>query len=68
MQMHPVKSSHIEAVGHEGEVMHVRFKGGRTYSYDGVTPEGFRKLKEAPSVGKHLQKMNVKGNKLEAKK
>jgi KTSC domain len=64
MQMHPVKSSNIESIGHDGDTMHVRFKNGGTYSYTGVTAEGFRRLKEAPSVGKHLAKMNVSGKKL----
>jgi hypothetical protein len=68
MQMHPVKSSHIEAIGHEGTTMHVRFKGSGTYAYDGVTSEGFEKLKGAASVGKHLAKMNVTGKKIVVKK
>ncbi len=64
MKMHDVKSSHIEAIGHEGETLHVRFKGGVTYSYPGVTAERFKKLMGAKSIGNHLRGMGVKGEKL----
>lgn len=64
MQMLPVQSSNIAAIGHEGTTMHVRFKNGGTYVYEGITAEGFGKLKEAKSCGKHLGSMNVTGKKL----
>lgn len=65
MKMHPVKSSHIEAIGHSGSTMHVTFKGGRTYAYSGVTPEAFEKFKNAESKGRHLRSMGITGTKLE---
>ena len=64
MKMHPVESSNVAAIGHENETMHVQFRHGGTYAYQGVTAEGFKKLSEAPSIGGFLNKMNVKGVKL----
>lgn len=56
MQMHPVKSSNIEAIGHDADskTLHVRFKSGGLYAYHGVTAEQFTALQSAPSVGKHI--------------
>lgn len=67
MKMQPVESSNIEAIGHDpvANVMHVQFKHGGTYEYQGVTEAGFKKLAEAPSVGGFLRKMEVKGVKLQ---
>ena len=64
MQMEKVDSSNVEAIGHEGDVMHVEFKHGGTYEYKGVTAAGVAKLKGVHSIGVHLRKMDVKGVKL----
>lgn len=41
MELKPVKSSNIEAVGHDPETqeLHVQFKGGAIYAYDSVPEE-----------------------------
>lgn len=49
--MHPVKSSNVEAVGHDGDNLHVRFKGGSTYTYAGVPESTFHAARSAESVG-----------------
>ena len=53
--MHEVNSSAVSHLGHSGSTLHVRFKNGGTYSYEGVTPEEFEALKSAKSIGQHLQ-------------
>ena len=63
-EMHPVKSSLIEAVGYDidaGE-LYVRFPGNppRLYAYVGVTPEQYEALRTAESVGKHFN-ANIRG-------
>jgi hypothetical protein len=59
--MHPVTSSHIEAIGHEGETMEITFKGNRRYRYDGVSLETFQGLKAADSTGIALRQLGITG-------
>lgn len=47
----PVKSSNIEAIGHHGGDLHVRFVGGTTYRYKGVPVDLHSQMLEAESVG-----------------
>lgn len=55
--LHPVeKSSQIEAIGHQGTTLAVKFKNGGTYHYSGVSAAQFEELKTAESVGSHLHK------------
>lgn len=56
MELTPVKSSNIEAVGYDAGAreMHVRFRGGATYRYRDVAPELHQALIGAESVGKHF--------------
>lgn len=55
MQMIPIPGSkNIEAVGYEGGVLHVQFKGGRTYAYAGVPQETYDALTRADSVGSYF--------------
>jgi len=49
--MRSVKSSNVEAIGHDGDALHVRFKGGKTYSYAGVPESTFHACCSADSVG-----------------
>lgn len=49
--MKEVKSSNLEAVGHQGTRLFVRFKGGGIYSYAGVPPEVYHELAAAESPG-----------------
>lgn len=58
--MHPVKSSNIEAIGHDGDTLHVKYKNGGTYTYAGVSESTFHAVKSAESVGRFLH-ANVKG-------
>lgn len=61
----PVKSSNIESVAHDGENLHIRFKGandkpGQTYTYQGVSPVLHQKLMAADSPGGFLAS-NIRG-------
>lgn len=58
--MHPVKSSNIEAIGHDGDALHVRYKSGGTYTYAGVPESTFHNARSSDSVGGFLH-ANVKG-------
>lgn len=54
--MQSVTSSNVEAVGHDAAAnkLHVRFKNGGHYVYEGVDARGFQALLRAPSVGRHI--------------
>jgi len=60
-ELTPVTSSLIKAVGYneEREELHVQFRKGGTYTYQGVTRPVYDALMEAPSIG-HFFLMNVK--------
>ena len=51
--MVPVKSSNVEAVGHDPKTntLHVRFNGGVHYSYEDVSVEKHHELLAAKSIG-----------------
>lgn len=51
MDLQRVKSSNIDAIGHEGETLVVRFRGGATYEYEAVPAETATQLLQAKSVG-----------------
>lgn len=51
MDLQRVKSSNIEAIGHEGETLVVRFRGGAVYEYEAVPAEIAAKLVQAKSLG-----------------
>lgn len=55
-QLKPVKSSNIEAVGHDADKneLHVKFKGGGIHIYSGVTPDVHNNFVNADSIGKHF--------------
>lgn len=54
--MKEVESSNIEALGHDPETfeLFVRFRGGSTHIYSGVSAIEFDELLIAPSVGSHF--------------
>ena len=56
MQLTPVSSSNIDAVGYreDDRTLHVRFASGSTYSYRDVDPEEHQALIEAQSIGSHF--------------
>lgn len=63
----PVKSSNIEAIGHEGSTLAVKFKSGGTYHYHGVTKEQFDGLSKAESIGKAMAGIKAKHKATEIK-
>ena len=54
MKMQNVESSNIKAIGHDGDVLHITFKNGKTYAYAGVTPQKHADLLAAESPTKHF--------------
>lgn len=62
MEMQPVKSSNIAAIGHEGDELRVEFKNGNTYRFPEVSREEFDALVSAESVGKAFNKAGFRGN------
>lgn len=72
MNLLPVKSSNIAAVGYDAEarVMGVQFTNGTTYHYPEVAPEVHADLVGAESVGKafaSLRKAGLTGVRVEPK-
>ena len=47
-----VESSNIDAIAYEDGVLHVWFKGGNHYTYDGVTEETFNQFLNSTSKGR----------------
>jgi hypothetical protein len=58
IELKPVKSSNIEAVGYdeETEELRIEFKGGGIYAYDSVPQFEYRDLLDAKSIGGHFHK------------
>ena len=56
VELTPVQSSNVAAVGydHEAQELHVEFKGGGMYIYEGVPPDVAAQVQGAPSVGKAI--------------
>ena len=63
MEMIPVVSSLLKAVGYDPEAqeLSVEFKKGDTYVYRGVTQAVFHAMMEAQSIG-HFFLRNIKSN------
>jgi len=57
MDLQRVKSSNIEAVGHEGEMLVVRFRGGATYEYEAVPAAVADELLRSKSVGSAFDRL-----------
>lgn len=57
VQMQPLNSSHVTAAGFDAETgtLVVSFKGGKEYSWSGVSEADYQELLNAPSPGKHLR-------------
>lgn len=56
-----VKSSNIESVAHDGTTLHVQYRHGGLYEFEGVSKDDFNELLNADSIGKHLNSMNLLG-------
>lgn len=56
MKLTPVKSSNINAIGHDkaASELYVEFKNGKTFIYKDVSQTDALKLFQAESVGKHF--------------
>lgn len=56
VEMKAVDSSNVEAIGYDPDArtLHVRFKGGGHYAYDGVSPTHHEDLICAKSIGSHV--------------
>lgn len=54
MQMTSVSSTIIQAVGHEGSSLYVKFSNGNTYRYWDVSTAEYNELLNSGSVGKHF--------------
>lgn len=59
MQMIPVRSSAIEAVGYDPDTrrMRISFKQGRTYDFCGVPPDVYQGLMSAGSIGSYYDRI-----------
>lgn len=60
MKRHAVKSSAIKSVGHEGETLEVEFISGAVHRYHDVSPEIYRHLLSAGSIGARFA-ANIRG-------
>ena len=54
MNMIPVSSSNLSAVGYENGILYIRFHGGQMYCYYGVPEFVYEELMSAPSHGKYF--------------
>ncbi len=54
MNMIPVSSSNIAAIGYEGTTLYVRFHAGGLYAYFGVPQSVYNGLMSASSHGSYL--------------
>lgn len=65
----PVQSSNIEAMGHDGKHLFIRFKsGGAVWKYHDVSPEIYAEMKGSGSIGKYhgsFIRPNHRGEKVE---
>lgn len=64
MQLNPVKSSMIKAIGYDNiqNILQVQFSGGASRIYQGITPEEYETLITAESVGKHYNQFIKKNH------
>jgi hypothetical protein len=65
MNMQPVKSSNVKAVGYDEETktLQVHFKSGGIYQYAGVQPEMYADLLKAESIGRFVSQVVRAGRK-----
>lgn len=58
MELTPVESSNIKAIGHDPStnVLRVQFHSSGTYDFHGVTAEQYQQLMAAESKGQHFQR------------
>jgi hypothetical protein len=58
MQLHPIKSSNIESIGHNAQtkVLRIKFSRGKTFDYSNVPDQEVLHLRTAVSVGSYFSK------------
>jgi hypothetical protein len=62
MNLYPVKSSTIEAIGHDGvDKMAVKFRNGTIYEYSGISKNLYDTIINAESVGKRFASLKTTG-------
>lgn len=61
MELEPVSSGHIAAMGWQDDTMIVKFKSGDEYAYHNISFDTYQSILEAPSVGKALNACGVRG-------
>ena len=61
MQMIPVSSSNIAAIGYESSTLYVQFNTGKSYAYYNVPRNLYDGLMSAASHGEYLDKYIKKG-------
>lgn len=54
--MQEVESGTIESVGYEGDTLHVKFMGGKSYKYPRVPEDQYKRMLEADSPGGYFRK------------
>ncbi|MFZ5783984.1 MAG: KTSC domain-containing protein [Pseudomonadota bacterium] len=55
-----VTSSNIEAIGHDGQTLAVKFRNGGLFHYPGVPASEYEAMLRAESIGKHFH-ANIRG-------
>ena len=61
MERIEVKSSYIESIGREANVLEVSFKSGKVFRYIGVPVETYESVLSAESIGRAVREQVVKG-------
>lgn len=56
MEMKPVKSSNIKAIGYDAKAsrLQIEFGSGKTYAYEEFPAAEYEALVNAPSIGSHF--------------
>lgn len=58
MNLQPVNSSRIAAVGWESDTLYIRFHDGALYAYSGVGRAEYEAFMNAPSLGSELSRLD----------
>jgi hypothetical protein len=61
MNLTPVSSSTIAAIGHDNDKMQVEFKSGNIYEYSGISKNLYDSIINAESVGKRFASLKTTG-------
>lgn len=56
MNLKPVSSTNIKAVGHQGMSLFVQFHSGEVWEYTPCSEHAFNDLMRAKSIGQHFHK------------